>query len=313
MTSPALADRAVLARRAFLARTAALATASAVGGVALPAVARGSRRDRPVCDNPNAYTESAPGSARRHHRADHRRGGLADPGRPAEAGTAGRGVPGPDRRVRPNLPGVQPGRRGRGGGRRAGPWRSAPAPVARCTAFPWPSRTTSTPRACPRPRTPTSSKASCRTSTRRPWPGLKAAGAIVLGKTQMGPLATTRATTPERGGDDGERLDTDEPGHQSGWLVHRHRDRGGRPDGRIRHRYADRRLHHRAVQRPESHRAQAHHGPRFAVRNHPAQLHPRPSRPARPRRQGRGHHAHRDGRRGRRTTRVPRACPGYPT
>ena len=128
--------------------------------------------------------------------------------------------------------------------------------------------------------------------------GLKAGGAIVLGKTQMGPLATTRATTPAGvittvNAWAPSQPNVDPGGSSSGTATS---VAGRMATSGTRH--PDRRLHHRAVERAEPHRSQADHGPGLAVRDHPALLLPRPSRHARPGRQRRGDHAYRDGRRG---------------
>ncbi len=75
--------------------------------------------------------------------------------------------------------------------------RSAASRPACCTASRSWSRTTTGRRASrPRP-TRTSSRASSPTRTRRASRGCCGRGAVLLGKTQMGPLATTRATTPD--------------------------------------------------------------------------------------------------------------------
>ena len=123
----------------------------------------------------------------------------------------------------------------------------------------------------------------------------KANGAVVLGKTQMGPLATTRATTPAGVVTTVNAWTPGDPSVDPGGSSTGTGHCGRGPDGHVGNGHADRRLDHRPVQRTEPHRPQTDDGPGLAARHHPAQLHPRPSWTARPRRQGRGHHADRDG------------------
>ncbi|WP_199723451.1 amidase [Micromonospora sp. CV4] len=191
-------------RRAFLARAAALATASAVGAsVGLPSVALASSslstntgpgtRRRPL-DHPNAYTEPRPAA-------------LAEPTELtiAEAGwliRAGRLIP--EQLVEAYLARIS---------RYDGSYQAfnlvlADAAIAAARA------------AARRPRSgvlhgiplaikdnyytegvPTTANSFLFQDFVPPYDAtavarLKASGAIVLGKTQMGPLATTRATTP---------------------------------------------------------------------------------------------------------------------
>jgi len=110
---------------------------------------------------------------------------------------------------------------------------------------------------------------------------LVGAGAIVLGKTQMGPLATTRATTPAGVVTTVNAWSPADPAVGPGRVVVRVGHGGRVPAGGLERRHPDRRIHHRAVERAEPDRAQADDGPGVVVRDRPAQLHPRPSRAAR--------------------------------
>ncbi|MDG4824665.1 amidase [Asanoa sp. WMMD1127] len=178
-------------RRAFLARVGTLAAVTTAGGVARPAVASAAARHRPGdgLDNPNAYVRPRPEA-------------LADPTELtiAEAAWLIR-----ERRLRPeellaaylariaafddtyqafNLVVATTAARAAGG---RGALRGIPLAIkdnywtqgVRTTANSWLFREFVPPQDA--------------TAVAR----LKAAGAIVLGKTQMGPLATTRATTPD--------------------------------------------------------------------------------------------------------------------
>ena len=181
-------------RRAFLQRASALAAAVTVGTVALPAVAYAgptapaSLQDITTPVRPEALADlteltiAEAATLIRH--------------RPPEARKAPRGLPGPNRQLRATYQAFN---------RVLADQALAAAKAARAIARRRPAR--HPPRyqgqlldraACRRPPTPTSSRSSSRRTTRPRWPGSRPAGAIVLGKTQMGPLATTRATTPGR-------------------------------------------------------------------------------------------------------------------
>ncbi len=109
---------------------------------------------------------------------------------------------------------------------------------------------------------------------------LTGGGAIVLGKTQMGPLATTRATTPGGVVTTVNAWTPTDPGGRPGRVVHRHRTAVAGRHGGVRHRHPDRRVDHRAVERAEPHRSQADDGrvslhgiiPLTYTRDHPGPL-----------------------------------------
>ncbi len=250
-------------RRSFLHRAGALAAAATVGTVALPAVAyAGPQAAPPALTSPNVpvrpealkdVTELTIAEA----------ASLIRSGR-LQSREAARGLPRPDRRVTTRRtrrstsssptkrwPGRDASAGTRGGAAARHPAGHQGQLLHRA--------------ACPPRRTRTSSRTSCRRSTPPPWPASRRPAAIVLGKTQMGPLATTRATTPGRRDHHGQRVDPGRPERRPGRFVVRHGHLGRRPDGDLGHRHPDRRLDHRAVERAEPDRPQADDGPGVAA------------------------------------------------
>jgi hypothetical protein len=279
-------------RRAFLARFAAV-SAAAAGGRTRRQLAHARTRG----EGPEVHRSvSGFGEARGAQRLDgaHRSGGvLPDPDPPASAHRSGGCLPRSHRALRRDLQGLQH-RHGRIGSR-GGPGCGADVPAR---IAPW--RAARDQGQLLHGGRPHDRELLHLRDVR---PGLRRFDGREALRRGRNPARQDPDGSPRddacdharRHRDDGERLDAERPGHQSGRLVLR---LGLRRRGETRlllDGYTDGRIDHGSFQRPEPHRPQADDGSLLALRHHPALLHAGSSRPPGAGREGRRPDARDDG------------------